>query len=402
MGKMGFLLGGQVTIEITCADPAKTLQNYVDKGLYIHDPILKEPMVLQISVPRSQENLVISMAEKRGESCKIIGNKGLTFLLKCIKKRWVFIFALLVILVSTLLAPKKVWFVCVEGNTQMEKGEIIAVAEQCGLNFWADVDGINRQQFKNQLMKELPNIQWAGLNFNGGIATICIYEKPESEQLPDTADVSDVVAARDGLILSVDALQGQSLCQVGQAVKAGEVLITGCIEHPYQMQYTCANGEVYAMTQREVTGILPVRSFQKVYTKDQKLRLYLILGRNKIKFFGNSGISDMNCDRMRTVRDMLLPGGYKLPFSLVIEHDRPYELVEAAHTGNRELEITQYLDSYVQEDMIAGEILHRKLQLEEKEEHIEFLAIYTCREMIARQKKVLWFEGEDTNDGTHR
>lgn len=402
MARKLFPFKGRLNIELTCADPAKALQTYVDNGFEIGEPLLSGPLVLQFTILRTQEKEIRQFAEKRGEICKVVGETGGVFFLRYLKKRVVFLAFFLSVLLFALLASNRVWFVGVEGNDRLEIREVLAAGEKCGLRFWVRLDSLNRQQFKNRLMQELPDLQWAGINYTGGIVTISIREKPLTEDHVDPGFIGDVVASRDGVILSVDALQGQSLCQVGQAVKEGEILITGCIEHPYQVLYTSANGEIYALTQREIRAVLPNCFSQKVYHPDEKLFLYLILGRNEIKILGNSRIYGMTCDKMRTVKDMLLPGGYRLPVSLAIERLRPYDLVERAGDAQQESMIAEYLDSYVQEDMIAGEIIDRKIQFTEGEEATEVYAIYTCREMIARQKKVIWFEGEDTNDRTDR
>lgn len=135
-------------------------------------------------------------------------------------------------------------------------------------------------------------------------------------------------AARDGVIVSMSVLGGQSLCQVGQAVRAGELLVTGCVDLETHTQYTHADAEIYAMTQRTLTAVYPQTATQKAYTGQVIRRYSLVIGRKRINLSGNSGISEVSCDKMTERKTLTLPGGFSLPVTLVVETYRPYEAVQ--------------------------------------------------------------------------
>ncbi len=122
-----------------------------------------------------------------------------------------------------------------------------------------------------------------------------------------------MVAARDGVIVSMSVLGGQSLCQVGQAVRAGELLVTGCVDLETHTQFTHADAEIYAMTQRTLTAVYPQTTTRKAYTGQVIRRYSLVVGRKRINLSGNSGISDASCDKMTERKALTLPGGFSCP-----------------------------------------------------------------------------------------
>lgn len=400
-GILGYLLG-TVTVELVSADPGKALSAYTGANITITDPIVVAPLTVRMQLPANQWRRFSALAAKRGDDCKAISRLGLYQAIREKRKRLPFLFAMCAMMLFALYAPTRLWFFRVEGNVSIPSREIIAVAQECGLTFWTRVKDVSSEQFKNRILNELPELQWAGVSFTGGVATISVRQRLEGEDIRDMDQIANVVASRDGIILSMSVLGGQALCQPGQAVTAGEVLVTGCIEHEYQTQYTCADAEIYALTQRELEAVYPQKTQAKRYTGEESRCVKLILGRNKIKISGNSRISGATCDKMTEVKVLTLPGGYMLPVALVTETYRAYETEPVDTAMVAEDILSHDLRQHVQADMIAGEILSCTSSMVDDGGVYRLNAIYSCREMIARQWKVTLFEGENTNDGTDR
>ncbi len=400
-GILRYLLG-TVTAELVSADPGRALSFYAGANITFTDPAVVAPLTLRVQLPAHQWRRFSALAEKRGDTCKVIARQGLHQTIREKRKRLPFLAVLCAMLLFALYAPTRLWFFRVEGNETIPSGEIVAVAQECGLTFWTRVKDVSSEEFKNQILNRIPELQWAGVNFTGGVATISVQQRLEGEAIRDTEQIANVVASRDGIILSMSVLGGQALCQPGQAVTAGEVLVTGCIEHEYQTQYTCADAEVYALTQRDLVAVYPRNTLAKRYTGQEDRCVKLILGRNKIKISGNSGISGTTCDKMTEEKVLTLPGGYMLPVALVTETYRFYETEPVDTAMVAEDILMKELCQYVQADMIAGEILSCTSSMVDDGGVYRLNAIYSCREMIARQWKVTLFEGENTNDGTDR
>ena len=390
---------GTVQAELISADPAAALTYYGAQGLRLREPELTAPLTLTMTMDNRTWRRLEQLAQSRGDRCRCLSRRGLAVILARGKRRLPFWIALAFLFLAVLYAPNRVWFVEVEGNGSIPDRQILAAAEACGVRFWAKAGEIRSEQVKNKILNLVPELQWAGVNFSGGVAIVSVRERLPEEAVRDRSTVTNVVAARDGVIVSMSVLGGQSVCRVGQAVRAGELLVTGCVDQTTHTQYTHADAEIYALTQRTIQAVYPQTAVQKVYTGQVIRRYSLIVGRKRINLSGNSGISDATCDKMTETKTLSLPGGYSLPVKLEIETLRPYRTVEVQVSQTlAEDALCSYARQAALSEMIAGEILGQTPALREESGLYWMDMTYACREMIARQRPAELFEGESTND----
>ena len=393
-------LFGKCSVRLTTANPGNALTFYTDRGFMLQNPKLASPVTLCFELSLHRLEALRLLAEKRGEGCEVTKQWGLHRWVAALWRRKYFVCAFSALLAFSLYAPGRIWFVEIQGNQRVPEEEIRAAVEQCGVRFWSRIPEIRSETVKNQLLNLVPELQWAGVNFQGGIAVVSVQERLEEQTTRPVSLVSDLVSAKDGIVLSMNVLGGQSLCKPGQAITKGEVLVTGRVEHEFQTQYTQAEGEIYALTQYDLTSVFPRFWTQKVYTGRKDYAISLVLGKKKIKILGNSGISDTTCDKMSSVKALTLPGGYRLPVSLVVDTYRHYEN-QPVEEEKAEAVAGAAMERCVRDEMLAGEILDSTLALSEEEEFYRFCGLYTCREMVARKRNVILFEGEeDEYDGT--
>ena len=125
------------------------------------------------------------------------------------------------LLAASLYLPSRVLFIRVEGNSVVDTREILAAAEACGIRFGASRREVRSEKVKNNLLEKVPDLQWAGVNTAGCVATISVRERQITAEEQAEEAVTHLVAARDGYIVSTTVTQGTPLVQVGQTVRAG-------------------------------------------------------------------------------------------------------------------------------------------------------------------------------------
>lgn len=395
-------LSGICKVTLTSADLGSAITFYTEKGIHLVNPRRTGQLTLECMVQRNQLSPLCLLAEKRGDKVEIQEEKGTLFQLKRFRSRLGLWTALTLLVVFSLWASSRIWFIQVDGNSQVLSQDILQAAQQCGIKFWARCDEVRSESVKNQMLNLLPELQWAGINFSGGIVTISVAERLEEREVRPTDQITNVVAARSGIVVSMSVLGGQPVCQIGQAVTEGELLVSGCVEHEYQPQYTCADAEIYALTQHKIEAIYPGVERKTEAAPEKSHGLKLVLGKKKIKIFGNSGISGASCDKMTKVHTLTLPGGFKLPVSLVWETYSSRDTVAVCEEDAASIVARDCMQMQTYQQMTAGEILGSSLSFQEQEESYRFQCVYSCREMISRQRKVLFFEGENADDGTNR
>ena len=252
-------------------------------------------------------------------------------------------------------------------------------ADNNSMSFFGTVTTI--EQIKNAMLEEIEQLQWLGVNTKGCVAVISVRErqqKPADELLPP---VTHMIAKADGIVQSVTVTRGTALCKPGDAVTAGQKLISGYTDLGICVRGTQAKGEVYALTQRKITAISPSVYDLRGEQRGQTVKFALLIGKKRINFYKCSGILDTRCARIYSVWYMTLPGGFQLPLGIIKEVWLDYE----ASPGKPEIfDLSDAASRYLLDALADGQILASQTALREDDSAYILNGSYVCREMIAQ------------------
>lgn len=183
---------------------------------------------------------------------------GLPFWLHRYRRRKGLLVGLVVyVLVLALLSPR-IWAIEVVGNDATSSEDILAVAQDVGVRLGARMDRLQIKQLEIMGLNRLPTLAWISVNPSGCVARVEVTERKPTPQVLDLSRPSDMVAVRDGKILSVTVVSGEKRVMAGEAVSAGTVLIGGRVESELGEQLYRAYGEVWAQTERQITVSVPL------------------------------------------------------------------------------------------------------------------------------------------------
>lgn len=380
-------LSGMVEVELTSADPSGALRAINGIGMEIYSVRQLGDLTLLFSLRRSDLKRLRSLSKKRGEQLRLSHRSGLYWAAKQLFRRPVLLLGLLLITVLTLYLPTHIYFVEVEGNYTVSANLILEKAAQCGISFGAERRELRSEKMKNALLQAIPELQWAGINTYGCRAVISVRERPASEGQIEDKRVCSIVAARDGVIQEITVKQGNRVCAVGQAVKAGQVLISGYTDCGICIRATHAEGEVFAETSREMTSVMPLLYTQKGEIIRQEKKYSLLIGKKQINFFKDSGISPTTCDKMYSVNYITLPGGFQLPIAIVTENRIYYETASVTMDETKAEDcILHFSDRYLIGTMTAGQIQQKSESVEWTDGLCCLRGQYACLEMIGKTR----------------
>ena len=381
-------LGGEIALEITSADVSAILSALNKAGILLQNVSIQDELTVSLQISRQQYNKVCKIVAKRGASLKIKGRRGLYWTGKSLLRRPVFLVGLLFMLVLGCILPSKILFFRVEGNINVPPRLILETASQCGISFFTSRREVRSEKMKNALLEALPQLQWAGINTQGCVATISVREREQSETTEQPYGVSSIIACRDGVVSSCTAIRGNLLCMSGQAVKSGEVLISGYTDCGLSIQATRADGEIFARTQRQIAFFCLQNQQSKGETTGQIKKYSLIIGKKRINLYKGSGILPTECDKIYSEQYVTLPGGFQLPVCLVTEVWNYRTATETAVSDDDALnQLTEFAGQYLQQEMIAGQILTKEESMESQNGAFCLHGKYACHEMIGRIQK---------------
>lgn len=398
MKELWWLLRGSLRVRLTCADPERTLRLLSGK-IRLEQIIRSDPFTVEFLVSSDSMRTIGKAAERTGDRVEILERRGFPQRIRELCGVPVITGTVLLLLLLSFWIPGRILFFRVEGTERLSERVVLEKAAECGLSFGVSRSAVRSEQIKNRLLQALPELSWVGVNTQGCVATVTVKERQipvEVTQLPP----GNLVAAEDGIITSVTVIKGTPLCQVGDGVREGDILISGYTDLGLCTHVEPAQGEIYAMTRREITAVLPARTGLRSQNGELSRKIALLIGKYRINFYSDSGILHTGCGKMTQIRYLRLPGGWTLPLALVVEE---YTGAAVSGTDRPEDEAREALEraslAQVQDRMIAGEILRSERKLESDGAVYRLISLCECHEMIGRRSSGILTEGDTNDDG---
>lgn len=380
-------LSGIVAAELTSSEPEQllALANAAEIEFFQMQQI--NDLTCRFRIRRKDYRKLHELVKKRGDNLKVLGRFGLYWSGKAMFFRPVLLAGLGILILLAMYLPSRVLFVRVEGNSQIPDRQILAAAEECGIRFGASRREVRSEKVKNALLSSVPQLQWAGVNTAGCVATISVRERAQDEPLQSENIVSNIVASRDGFVLSCTVTNGNGIVKVGQTVQKGQVLVSGYTDCGICIQATRAEGEIYAQTIHQLTAITPSSCTQRQKLVGEKHSYSIRLGKKRINLWNSSGISDTSCGRMYEEYILSLPGGFSLPLAICVQTDLYYDTeTVCVPDGQAEEALNNFAQTYLLDQMIAGKIQNHSQAVTEQDGCYRLDGVYVCEEMIGREQ----------------
>ena len=381
-------MAGMMEVELTSAEPEIALEAVNTSGIEIFYMRQVSELTCCFRIQHRDYRKLAVLSRKRGETLRVLRKTGIFWSGKRMLARPVFLAGIGFFLAVVLYLPTRVLFVRVEGNKMIPARQILAAAEESGICFGASRREVRSEKVKNTLLSSVPELQWAGVNTSGCVATVSVRERTITEEKEKEKQVTSIVADRDGYILSATVTKGNPLVQIGQTVKAGQILVSGYTDCGICIQATASEGEIIAQTNRSLDAVMVSECVRRGEIQSVKKKYSLIIRKKRINLWKDSGISDTSCGRMYEEYYITLPGGFRLPIALCVETCTSYE--------NRTVEIPQeeaegalreFAGNYLLQQMVAGEIRNRTETVSPEDSMYRLTGNYVCVEMIGRVRQ---------------
>ena len=380
-------LAGSARLELTSADVSAALRDINAAKIRVWDVRIVGDLTVQFTASQKSIRFIEKIAERKGERLNVIGRSGLFWPIMGLRNRPVLVLGMAFLFALAIFVPGRVLFVRVEGNAAVPGEMILEAAQDAGIRFGASRRAVRSEKVKNRLLGVMPQLQWAGVNTYGCTAVITVRERAQEQETKEEYPVSSIVASCDGVITSCTVTRGSGLCAVGQAVQKGQVLISGYVDCGQSITVTRSQGEIFALTRHELTVVTPSETMVREELRGQRTYYGFRIGKKRINFVKGSGISDGTCVKMYQEYQLTLPGGHRLPISLVKETVLTFDLKPCERSDvvvKRQL--SDFAKGYLQDHLVALVVLNAQEELTAEEKRFLFHGYYHCTEMIGRER----------------
>ena len=388
-------LRGSVCVAVSGPFPERFLNLCAQSGVGFWDLAWEGGQSLRLRVLRRDAGRAVELAERAGCTASLEGRAGLPVFLAGFRRRYALLAGLALALAAVCLLSQFILTVEVSGNETVPSAVILMELSRQGVRPGAYGPGLDLRRISQEALRRIEGLSWMSVNLHGTRAEVLVRERSPSPTPRDETTPAHVVAAADGVLEDVEVLEGQALFREGQAVLAGEIVISGAVDLK-EPQYAAvdagqrlvhARGEVWAVTHRTLAACIPLEAQVKVYTGEEERRWSLSLLGRSVNFFGKASISSSGYDKMTTTHILTLPGGREMPLVLVETEYRAYETAAApvradAARAMLEERLLERLTALIGAE---GSVLSTAFSAEEEDGMLTVTLTAQCREQIGRE-----------------
>ncbi|MCL2674092.1 MAG: sporulation protein YqfD [Defluviitaleaceae bacterium] len=343
---------GYVIIEVTGKGSMRFLNIAARSGTYIRD-VSQTDRGLYMKVSIAAFWGLRQHARKAGCKIKIAGRTGAPFVAHRYRKRKVLALGVIFFIASLYAMSLFVWQVEVVGTERLNSTDVLQAAQAAGLSQSMFRPGVDRARVERHLLSEFDDIAWVNVTLRGTRATINLTETLPRQVIIDRYSPTDVVAAKDGLIVNIAVSAGSPLVRAYDVVRAGDILVSSEVvvredEGVLRItDYVHANAQIFARIYYDFNFRIPYVYIIKNYTGNERASYDIILfGQSFALPFRNHGFR--NYTRTFTTEHVSIGRYYPLPIAVDV---RTYKEFTATRM-QRSMEEAKALA----EDMLAWRI----------------------------------------------
>lgn len=236
-----------------------------------------------------------SIARKTGTRVVITQRYGLPFLSVRMMKRKIFLAGCLGSIVFWIWMSGFIWAVKVEGNYYITTDVFMDFLTENGIKAGIKKDSVDIEAMERAIRTRFDMVTWTSAQIDGTRLLIQVRENDlafqgKEEEPTDDQIGTDLVAEKDGVVISIITRNGIPRVTEGMEVKKGDILVEGGIpilnEDGTVKRYDFCQADADIMLQCLYTFKEKIKEKyeQRSYTGRERKRYFIILGERKLSF----------------------------------------------------------------------------------------------------------------------
>ena len=281
-----------------------------------------------------------------------------------------------------------IWEFRVTGNQTVPDETILRALEDYGITVGSPGMHIDQENLRNHVLLELSDLSWLVVNVKGCVGHVQVVERQRPPEIVDDTDTTNVVASRPGLVTKVEALDGKAQVAAGSTVTEGQLLISGVVDSQRTgVRFLHGMGNVWARTWYDLSVMVPLSVDGHSAVERKTTRLALNFGKHRIKIYGKGSMLGADCDKIIHYSGVSLPGGLRLPITVVKEEtvrytDMPVQRTAADARAEGEALLLRLLEEQMTD---TGTVTQTRFAAAEKNGCLLVTLKAECLEQIGRQ-----------------
>jgi len=382
------------TIECACEekDAAALYSALRSEGVSVFGQLRAEGK-FYFKIKRAAKNALEFALAKSGVELCYFRERGLPQLLYRYRRRPGLLLGAIIYGVLLFVSSRFIWDIRVRGNDTVPDSEIIRLLGELGCEVGSYSPAIDYDALCNRYLAASDNIAWISVNLSGTVAVVEVIEASHGRASVGDGGIiaSNLVAERDGIVVSYSVGSGSPMIKPGAVVSKGSLLVSGVMEHKDgSSTIVRARGSVYAKTKREFEVSVPLEREKKIPGEEVAGQKYLKFFSWLIKISLNSGNYPESYDKIVDSRRIVLPGDIELPVFIITERFVPYSAVPYTLTEEEAKRLAwKQVTDFVETELADCELL--SAQIEEGMDDdgaYRIKCVFECIEDIAAERVI--------------
>lgn len=251
-----------------------------DKGIILKDVMTNENgYIFEVSKAASEK--IADVAANCGMDSAIISSRGLPAIFGRYRKRLGIITGIILSVAVLFILSSSVWSIDIAGNDVVSDRDITELLNENGVKKGVFAKTILTDDVEFMIEKAFPEVSWVTASVTGSRLLIEIKERTEDKTENREGIYTNIVASKDGEIISADIFKGEGKLRPGEAVVKGDLLVSGVITYKDgRVKLTDSEAEIMARTKNTVVSHIADNLTVEVITecKDKYLPVFFGAG----------------------------------------------------------------------------------------------------------------------------
>lgn len=372
-------LGGTVTLSVKGYGTLRLVERCRKEGLR---PLLVAPgeEEFRLTIWYWQKKKFPRLAQQAGVEWQVLEQKGLPALLAGYRRRYGLWLGILLSAAFLAYTQCFVWEIHLDTSDPAQQELVWEYLEEAGIGLGTPWSQVDTQGVAQQLYFANRNTSFAALNRNGCSLEVIFHTSPQTT-LPQQR-YQNMVAAKDGLVLRVEALSGTAAVEPGQTVRQGQVVISGVGDTDGgDVWFSSAQGMVYAQTVTQKT-------FSFSLTQQEVLPNAPVWQGRVLHFFHLSlplQLSSQPMGETQSQTRYLTLFGTQLPIGIEEIQVQPVGETQTLYTQEQgQAILLAQADRYEEEELDPVEVQQRSESFSLEGDTLFLQVEWVCEEQIAR------------------
>jgi similar to stage IV sporulation protein len=287
-------LNGYVIIKMTGYYGERLLNYAALNGIYLWDikRITENVMIAKVSI---RDFFRLSRLARKAR-CRlfVVKRVGLFFFINRLKRRKTLIIGSVLFIAFLYFLSSFVWNIEIISEDPQLRQAVKKDLAEWGFSEGTFKYNIDKKSYLDKIFLKYNDIAWAEIEIRGSKVIVQLVKKEPAPELEENTPC-DIIASKDGIIEEIIPLRGEPVVKPGDAVEAGDVLISGRIEiypnisprednNAPSSFLVHSNGIVKARVWRQKAVNIPLIKTIDVETGQSKTAIRLSLGSKHYNF----------------------------------------------------------------------------------------------------------------------